>query len=147
MFLPFLQCSRFALHCRISKLPRSKNLIKKLALLSSSALLLTGCSSLSLPDQADAPACEAMSTVLTTKLETLPSGGFDAVALSSSITNDVLSVAPEGFQANIQRVTDALATDPISATEVAAAASEIAIRCALVGVNLEFPNPQDLLGG
>ena len=122
-------------------------MIKKLALLSTSALLLTGCTGLSLPDQADAPACEAMSTVLTTKLETLPSGGFDAVALSNSITTDVLSVAPEAFQANIQRVADALATDPISATDVAAAASEIAIRCALVGVNLEFPNPQDLLGG
>ena len=94
-----------------------------------------------------APACEAMSTVLTSKLETLPSGGFDAVALSNSISSDVLSVAPEGFQANIQRVADALATDPISATEVAAAASDVAIRCALVGVNLEFPNPQDLLGG
>jgi PBP1b-binding outer membrane lipoprotein LpoB len=122
-------------------------LLRNLAIISTGTLLLTGCSSLSLPDQADAPACEAMSTVLTTKLETLPSGGFDAFALSSSITNDVLSVAPEGFQENIQRVTDALATDPISATEVAAAASEIAIRCALVGVNLEFPNPQDLLGG
>jgi PBP1b-binding outer membrane lipoprotein LpoB len=122
-------------------------LLRNLAIISAGTLLLTGCSSLSLPDEADAPACEAMSTVLTTKLETLPSGGFDALALSSSITNDVLSVAPESFQANIQRVTDALATDPISATEVAAAASEIAIRCALVGVNLEFPNPADLLGG
>jgi hypothetical protein len=114
--------------------------------MSAATLLLTGCSSLSLPDEADAPACEAISTVLTTKLETLPSGGFDALALSNSITTDVLSVAPESFQANIQRVTDALATDPISATEVAAAASEIAIRCALVGVNLEFPNPQEFLG-
>ena len=122
-------------------------MIKKLALLSSSALLLTGCTGLSLPDQADAPACEAMSSVLASKLETLPSGGFDAVALSNSITSDVLSVAPEAFQANIQRVADALATDPISATDVAAAASEIAIRCALVGVNLEFPNPQEFLGG
>jgi hypothetical protein len=122
-------------------------LIKKLALLSTSALLLTGCTGLSLPDQADAPACEAMSAVLATKLETLPSGGFDATALSSSISNEVLSVAPESFQANIQRVADALATDPISATDVAAAASEIAIRCALVGVNLEFPNPQEFLGG
>ena len=122
-------------------------LLRKLAVVTTSALLLTGCSSLSLPDEADAPACEALSTVLSTKLETLPSGGFDATSLSSAITNDVLSVAPEGFQANIQRITDALATDPISATEVAAAASEIAIRCALVGVNLEFPNPQELLGG
>ena len=121
--------------------------MRNLTLVLSSLFLLTGCSSLSLPDQADAPACEALSTVLATKLETLPSGGFDAVALSSSITNDVLSVAPEGFQANIQRVTDALATDPINATEVAAAASEIAIRCALVGVNLDFPNSQELLGG
>jgi PBP1b-binding outer membrane lipoprotein LpoB len=120
---------------------------RKLAIISAGTLLLTGCSSLSLPDQADAPACEAMSAVLTSKLETLPNGGFDAVALSNSITSDVLSVAPEGFQANIQKVADALVTDPISATEVAAAASEIAIRCALVGVNLEFPNPQDLLGG
>ena len=122
-------------------------LLRNLAIISAGTLLLTGCSSLSLPDEADAPACEAMSTVLASKLETLPSGGFDAVALSNSITSDVLSVAPEGFQANIQKVADALATDPISATDVAAAASEIAIRCALVGVNLEFPNPQEFLGG
>ena len=122
-------------------------LLRKLAVVSAGTILLTGCSSLSLPDEADAPACEAMSTVLASKLETLPSGGFDAVALSNSITSDVLSVAPEAFQANIQRVADALATDPISATDVAAAASEIAIRCALVGVNLEFPNPQEFLGG
>jgi PBP1b-binding outer membrane lipoprotein LpoB len=122
-------------------------LLRKLALISTATVILTGCSSLSLPNQADAPACEAMSSVLTSKLETLPTGGFDAMALSGSIASDVSSVAPEGFQANIQRVTDALATDPISATEVAAAASEIAIRCALVGVNLEFPNPQEFLGG
>jgi hypothetical protein len=122
-------------------------LLRKLAVISAGTILLTGCSSLSLPDEADAPACEAMSTVLASKLETLPSGGFDAVALSNSITSDVLSVAPEAFQANIQKVADALATDPISATDVAAAASEIAIRCALVGVNLEFPNPQEFLGG
>lgn len=122
-------------------------LLRKLAVISAGTLLLTSCSSISLPDQADAPACEAMSSVLATKLETLPTGGFDAVALSNSITSDVLSVAPEGFQAKIQKVADALAADPISATEVAAAASEIAIRCALVGVNLEFPNPQELLGG
>ena len=122
-------------------------LLRKLAVVSAGTILLTGCSSLSLPDEADAPACEAMSTVLASKLETLPSGGFDAVALSNSITSDVLSVTPEAFQANIQRVADALATDPISATDVAAAASEIAIRCALVGVNLEFPNPQEFLGG
>ena len=122
-------------------------LLRKLAVLSAGTLLLTSCSSISLPDQADAPACEAMSSVLATKLETLPTGGFDAVALSNSITSDVLSVTPEGFQAKIQKVADALATDPISATEIAAAASEIAIRCALVGVNLEFPNPQELLGG
>jgi hypothetical protein len=122
-------------------------LLRKLAVISTGTLLLTGCSSLSLPDQADAPACEAMSTVLSSKLETLPSGGFDAVALAGSITSDVISVAPEGFQPLIQRVSDALLVDPISATEVAGAASEIAIRCALVGVNIEFPNPQDLLGG
>jgi PBP1b-binding outer membrane lipoprotein LpoB len=122
-------------------------LLRKLALISTGALLLTGCSSLSLPDQADAPACEAMSSVLTSKLETLPTGGFDAAALSNSITNEVLSVAPEGFQPNIQRVSDALLADPISTTELAAAASEIAIRCALVGVNVQFPSPQELLGG
>jgi PBP1b-binding outer membrane lipoprotein LpoB len=121
-------------------------LLRKLALISTGALILTGCSSLSLPNQADAPACEAMSSVLATKLETLPTGGFDAMALSASITSDVLSVAPEGFQANIQRVSDALLADPISASELAAAASEIAIRCALVGVNLDFPNPAELLG-
>ena len=42
---------------------------------------------------------------------------------------------------------DALAADPVAAGEVTAAGSEIAIRCALVGVNLEFPNPADLIAG
>ncbi len=120
---------------------------KQLALLSTSVLFLTSCSGISVPDQADAPACDALSAVLSSKLESLPTGGFDAIALSSSITNDVLSVAPDGFQSTIQRVSDALVAEPISASEVAAAASEIAIRCALVGVNLEFPNPQELIGG
>ena len=121
-------------------------LIKSIALFTSGALLLTGCS-IGIPNPDDAAACEQMNTVLVEKLESLPTGGFDATKLLTLIETDVVPVAPEGLQTNLKRLTDALATDPLSTTEVATAGSEIAIRCALVGVNLEFPNPADLLLG
>ena len=100
-----------------------------------------------LPGSEDAEACEKLSTVLAAKLESVPTGGFDAVALSNSISNEVLTVAPDGMKPIINKVIDALVQEPIAASDLTAAASELAIRCALVGVNLEFPNPQDLLVG
>lgn len=121
-------------------------LTKSIALFASGALLLTGCS-IGIPNPADAAACEQMSTVLTEKLESLPTGGFDAAKLSELISTNVLPEAPDGLKTNITKLTDALSVDPLSTTDVAAAGSEIAIRCALVGVNLEFPNPADLLLG
>jgi hypothetical protein len=121
-------------------------LLKSIALFGTGALLLTGCS-IGLPNPADAEACEKLSAVLTAKIENVATGGLNAPALSESIKTEVLPVAPEGLQPNITRVVDALAADPVAAGEVTAAGSEIAIRCALVGVNLEFPNPADLIAG
>lgn len=118
----------------------------KIAILAlSSTLLLTGCSAL--PSQEDTAACEELSTVLTEKLESLPTGGFDALALGGRIQSDVLPLAGEGFKASLTSVTEALTVDPIDAAGLTTAAGEIAVRCALVGVNLEFPNPADLLVG
>jgi hypothetical protein len=45
----------------------------------------------------------------------------------------------------LEKVNTALVADPIEATDLTTAATEIGVRCALVGVNLEFPSPQDFL--
>jgi PBP1b-binding outer membrane lipoprotein LpoB len=119
---------------------------KSIAVIALSTLLLAGCS-IDLPSSDDAEACEKLSTVLTEKLESVPTGGFDAVALSNSISSEVSTVAPDGMKPILNKVVEALVADPIAATDLTAAASELAIRCALVGVNLEFPSPQDLLVG
>lgn len=116
----------------------------KVALVLSSTLVLTGCG-FSLPSEADAEPCQQLSTVLTEKLESLPAGGFDAAALAGTIETDVISIAPESFQTVLVKVNTALTADPVSAGDLTAAATEIGVRCALVGVNLEFPSPQDFL--
>lgn len=113
-------------------------------MLAAGSMLLTGCSAL--PDQADSAACEQLSTVLADKIANIPSGGIDAAALAISIESDVISIATEGMRPALQKVVDALIADPIDAAGLTKAGSELAIKCALVGVNLELPNPQDLLG-
>ena len=116
----------------------------KVTVVLASTLLVTGCS-FSLPSEADAEPCQQLSTILSDKLVTLPTGGFDAAALAQSIETDVIAIAPEGFQPVLEKVNTALVADPIEATDLTTAATEIGVRCALVGVNLEFPSPQDFL--
>jgi hypothetical protein len=116
----------------------------KVALVLSSTLVLTGCG-FSLPSEADAEPCQQLNTVLSEKLVSLPAGGFDAAALAGTIETDVISIAPESFQSVLEKVNTALTTDPIATGDLTAAATEIGVRCALVGVNLEFPSPQDFL--
>lgn len=119
--------------------------LSQIAVLVSGTLFLTGCSAI--PSEADTAACEELRTVLTEKLESLPSGGFDAISLGNRIQSDVVPLAGEGFVDSLNRVSDALKVDPIDGTALTTAGGEIAVRCALVGVNLEFPNPADLLAG
>ena len=114
------------------------------AVIATSTLLLTGCS-FSLPSEADAAPCEALSAVFTDKVASLPTGGLDVQALASNIETDVTSSAPEDFQALLNKATEALKADPIEAGELTTAATQIGVRCALVGVNVEFPSVQDLL--
>lgn len=116
----------------------------KVALVLSSTLVLTGCG-LSLPSEADAEPCQQLNTVLSEKLVSLPAGGFDAAALAGTIETDVISIAPESFQTVLVKVNTALTADPIATGDLTAAATEIGVRCALVGVNLEFPSPTDFL--
>jgi hypothetical protein len=116
----------------------------KVALVLSSTLVLTGCG-FSLPSEADAEPCQQLNTVLSEKLVSLPAGGFDAVALAGTIETDVISIAPESFKTVLEKVTTALTADPIATGDLTAAATEIGVRCALVGVNIEFPSPTDFL--
>lgn len=119
-------------------------ILGKVAVVLASTLVLTGCG-FSLPSEADAEPCQQLSTVLSDKLVSLPAGGFDAASLATSIETDVIAIAPESFQTVLEKVNGALTADPIAAGDLTAAATEIGVRCALVGVNLEFPSPQDLL--
>ena len=120
------------------------NTVRPLAVLAASTLLLSGCSC-SLPSEADQAPCEALSAVFTDKVASLPSGGFDVQALASNIETQVTSSAPEDFQALLNKATDALKEDPIGAGDLTTAATQIGVRCALVGVNVEFPSVEDLL--
>ena len=120
------------------------NTVRSLAVLVASTLLLTGCS-FSLPSEADQAPCEALSAVFTDKVASLPTGGFDVQALASKIETQVTSSAPEDFQDLLNKATDALKEDPIGAGDLTTAATQIGVRCALVGVNVEFPSVQDLL--
>ena len=120
------------------------NTVRPLAVFAASTLLLSGCS-FSLPSEADQAPCEALSAVFTDKVASLPSGGFDVQALASNIETQVTSSAPEDFQALLNKATDALKEDPIGAGDLTAAATQIGVRCALVGVNVEFPSVEDLL--
>ena len=120
------------------------NAVRSLAVLAASTLLLTGCS-FSLPSEADQAPCKALSAVFTDKVASLPTGGFDVQALASNIETQVTSSAPEDFQALLNKATDALKADPIGAGDLTTAATQIGMRCALVGVNVEFPSVEDLL--
>jgi len=120
------------------------NAVRSLAVLAASTLLLTGCS-FSLPSEADQAPCEALSAVFTDKVASLPTGGFDVQALASNIETQVTSSAPEDFQALLNKATDALKADPIGAGDLTTAATQIGVRCALVGVNVDFPSPEELL--
>ena len=120
------------------------NTVRPLAVLAASTLLLTGCS-FSLPSEADQAPCEALSAVFTDKVESLPTGGFDVQALASNIETKVTSTAPADFQDLLNKATDALKEDPIGAGDLTTAATQIGVRCALVGVNIEFPSVEDLL--
>jgi hypothetical protein len=120
------------------------NAVRSLAVLAASTLLLTGCS-FSLPSEADQAPCKALSAVFTDKVASLPTGGFDVQALASNIETQVTSSAPEDFQALLNKATEALKADPIGAGDLTTAATQIGMRCALVGVNVEFPSVEDLL--
>ena len=120
------------------------NTVRPLAVLAASTLLLTGCS-FSLPSEADQAPCEALSAVFTDKVASLPTGGFDVQALASNIETQVTSSAPEDFQALLNKATEALKADPIGAGDLTTAATQIGVRCALVGVNVDFPSPEELL--
>lgn len=120
------------------------NPVRPLAVFAASTLLLSGCS-FSLPSEADQAPCEALSAVFTDKVESLPTGGFDVQALASNIETKVTSTAPADFQDLLNKATDALKEDPIGAGDLTTAATQIGVRCALVGVNVEFPSVEDLL--
>jgi len=116
----------------------------KVSAVIASALVLSGCS-FSLPSEADKEPCQQLNTVLSDKLSSLATGGFDSALLAAAIQTDVIAIAPESFKPVLEKVNGALIADPIATGDLTAAATEIGMRCALVGVNVDFPDPQDLL--
>jgi len=118
--------------------------LRLLAVAATSTLLLSGCS-FSLPSVADEAPCEKLSAVLSEKVGELATGSVDLQALASSIEADVISIAPADFQTLLKKATEALRADPIGSGDLTRAATQIGVRCALVGVNVDFPSPEELL--
>jgi len=118
--------------------------LKRLIALSAAVLLLAGCSSL-MPEDAgsDAKACQKLA-----ELAALDSATFEnltASSLAETLREDVATLAQVGLATRIEALATELEKEPIAAASVAAAASEIAVRCALVGVTFDFSNLRQLL--
>jgi PBP1b-binding outer membrane lipoprotein LpoB len=118
--------------------------LKKLIAASAAALLLAGCSSL-MPEEAgsDSEACQKLA-----ELAALDSATFEnltASSLAETLRTDVASLAQVGLATRIEALATELEKEPIAAASLAAAASEIAVRCALVGVSFDFSNLRQLL--
>jgi hypothetical protein len=118
--------------------------LRLLAVGATSTFLLSGCS-FSLPSVADEAPCEKLSAIFSDKAGELADGTLDLQALASSIQLDVISIAPEDFQTLLEKATEALRADPIGSGELTRVATQIGVRCALVGVNVDFPSPEELL--
>lgn len=121
--------------------------MRKLGLLALGAtltLLLSGCA-FSLPSVADEVPCEKLNAIFSDKAGELAEGTLDLQALASSIESDVISIAPADFQTLLEKATEALRADPIGSSELTRVATQVGVRCALVGVNVDFPSPEELL--
>jgi hypothetical protein len=119
--------------------------MKKIALTLSSVFLLTGCASVFGGDaEADGLACEQL--VSLTSTENLNLDLLDTANLAAEIRTKASAVAGAEFAPRIDALATELEKDPVSVAAVAPIAGEVALRCAVVGVNFDFTNLTNVLG-
>lgn len=119
--------------------------MKLLSIAISSVFLLTGCSAIAGADaEADGKACQEL--VAITSTDNLSLDMLDTAAIANEIRSKASSVAGEDFGTKITALADALEADPIDAAAITPVATEIALRCAVVGVTFDFSSVTQLLG-
>lgn len=119
--------------------------MKSLIVLLSSTLILTGCASIIGGDsEADAKACESL--VSLTSTENLDLSLLDTANLASEIRTSAVPLAGADFATKIESLATELEKDPVDTGVIASIAAELALRCAVVGVNFDFGSVTSLLG-
>ena len=119
--------------------------MKPLALVLASTLLLTGCASVLGGDsESDAKACQSL--VSLTSPENLDLSLLDTANLASEIRTTAVPLAGADFAGKIESLATELENDPVDTGAIAPIAAELALRCAVVGVNFDFGSVTGLLG-
>jgi hypothetical protein len=109
--------------------------VKLIALLFTSALLLTGCSSI-LGDESDAATCKKLATVVSAQNVSLDT--FSPTEVAAKLRSEVSPIAAGTLADRIDALVTALEGAEVDVAGAGAAASEIGVRCALSGVNFDF---------
>jgi hypothetical protein len=107
-------------------------------------LLLTGCAQGNDEREADAQACEQL--VSLTKPENLSLELLNPAKIASDLRSTAGTVAGQELGSQIESLATALEQDPIDTAALAPIATEIALRCTLVGVSFDLTALTALLG-
>jgi type III secretory pathway lipoprotein EscJ len=109
-----------------------------------STLLLSGCA-VQLPGEAEKSPCNQINKVIEDKALNTPIEDFDPRALADAINSEVRPYAADDLKDLLQRATDGLTAEPVDVSAIASAGTQIGIRCALLGVSVEFPELLSLI--
>jgi len=118
--------------------------MKLVTLTLSSLFLLTGCAIPGVDSESDAKACEQL--VSLTQPENLSLELLDTAKIASDLRSTAGVEAGEELGAKIEELATALEQDPIDTAALAPIATEIALRCTLVGVSFDLTGLTALLG-
>jgi len=118
--------------------------VKKVVSLALILVFLTGCSSPNGDDaESDTQACQKLSELASLDSTTLDK--LSPQSLAETLRTDVAALAGEGLQSKVEELASELEKESLEPTAIVAVGSEIALRCALVGVSFDFSNLGQLL--
>jgi hypothetical protein len=109
--------------------------MRTLALILSSTILLTGCSSI-LGEDNDAAACQELAKIVS--MENASIDSFSPAALGQKLRTEIAPLAGVTLATRIEALATALEAPEVDSAAAGAAASEIGVRCALNGVMFDF---------
>jgi hypothetical protein len=111
-----------------------------------SSFLLTGCSAIFPERELDVDACTKLSEKLS-QPDALTGAAIGSLAsVAAELRSEVIPLASEGLAERIEALAAELEATELKASEIVAIGSEIALRCAIVGVTIELPEVSSFLG-